>query len=645
VLRWYSCVIAGCPVSLYGFTRILGSAWDAALFAGVVTVPALFIRLLFGSPSGIADKGVYLVASLVTLPVAISAAIFYGWAGVYFGAEQLGYTKDISHFWTSAAHLGGGAARVAIVTGILMSAVILAISPRPKIKMSWSASLCSVLIGLSLPGIIGAGLSPEKSNLSRNILLDMAIDWLHPPAPWIARPPDAKTLRTALVRSGSDFNFLSEKHPLVKSNRSFGLAHGRPVSWKAIEKPNVVIIMLESMRANEIGAYGSGLGVTPFFDSIAAKGWVWRNFYANGMLTWRAAIASLSSSYPPSWDLEQHPSHPVRGLAEILGEHGYDTEFWQSGSQSYGNHDTIFANLGYKKIVGADSSYFADIKIVGWGIPDHILMEAAAERLNAQPPQTPLHMLLLTVSGHHPYLNPLAAPDPLTRNKELGPERAYQEIVSYVDYSLSVLFKRLSQDVLSRTIFVILGDHGTDLGVGALDKSMYGEPIDLHYKVPLLVYAPALESTPKILDDVASQVDIMPTVLDLLGIQATNHSMGRSLIARSAPAEDYAYYGNTFWHALRSGNMVYMHRSSLYPNLARHDWPSRLYDLSSDPRQKKNLVDEMPALAESMHAKLQSVASANQALWDSAGSMSLWSDSADFLSSRPPTVEAEYLEK
>jgi hypothetical protein len=229
---------------------------------------------------------------------------------------------------------------------------------------------------------------------------------------------------------------------------------------------------------------------------------------------------------------------------------------------------------------------------VGWGIEDEHLMHFSADWLQKQ--TQPTFLTLFTISNHHPWIAPkdYAAP-------EFGfsgvKERFYQTM-HYTDHCLGLFVDLLRQKNLhEKTILFVLGDHGQPMGEHFDNfyntRFLYEENIH----VPLLILAEERGVVPKIIDTPSSQVDLLPTLVDLLQVPSAIPQIGSSLLRASTPSRTI-FFQNPYSEGF-SGC-----RKGKWKWIRNHDsGEGELYQLDRDPQELQNLSEEHPELAKSLN--------------------------------------------
>jgi arylsulfatase A-like enzyme len=336
------------------------------------------------------------------------------------------------------------------------------------------------------------------------------------------------------------------------------------------EKPHVIMVFLESFRAQNVGCLGAVHAVSPQFDLLAEQGALFTQFYANGLQTYRAMLSSFFGipGHLKTMSLQPFCSIPMIGLPEILKKNGYSTALFQGSPSTFDWSFPFAYKAGFETIWG--SEHFLSEQKTSWGVLDEALFRSAAEWIEKQ--TLPSFLSLFTITNHHPWESPIKFPAP----KDLPePYRRFLQTFAYSDHCLGVFIERLKRSgILDKSVIFILGDHGQEMGER---KGTFALHNDLHQEnvhIPLLI----LGGSKAVIEDPASQVDLLPTVLDLLNIQATHHSVGRSLIREgNAPVFLTMPRQEPLIACIDSKNKLILGRKDEY------------YDLKSDPGEKNSL--------------------------------------------------------
>jgi len=305
---------------------------------------------------------------------------------------------------------------------------------------------------------------------------------------------------------------------------------------------NVVVIVMEGMSGRPVGALGYSPSHTPNFDRLCRQGVFFERMYAVGPRTNRGMMGILCG-YPDLIGQSVLKRPLSQGtfltLPEIFRRRGYRTFFIYGGDPEFDNMREFFGAGGIEHFIGQDDmgEYVPRIgtgpaaatrtspRAGNWGLPDEVIFRQAHETFQAMGRQK-FFAVILTVSNHEPYDVPLdrteMLPHDTDRNKLLNGYR-------YADWALAEFFRRAKRAKYFRnTIFVLVADNGRGLD----HKRIVDVP---GFRVPCLIYAPGLVPARRI-STVASQTDVAPTLLGLLGGSYEHCFFGRDLLSSPADA-------------------------------------------------------------------------------------------------------------
>ena len=345
---------------------------------------------------------------------------------------------------------------------------------------------------------------------------------------WKASMPAAEA--TAVTRE----LLLSAHDTLVDPNTAAVRRDSLPPSDTQLPVRNVVVILMESFAGHFVGALGSDAAITPNFDRLAKQGLLFKNFFANGTHTHQGMFASMACfpNLPGFEYLMQTPEggHGFSGLAQLLSARDYNDLYVYNGDFAWDNQRGFFGNQGMSNFIGRHDFVNPVVADPTWGVSDQDMFDRAAEELLKQDPDKPFYALLQTLSNHTPY----ALPDVLPVEQVSGHDSLDQHLTAmrYSDWALGQFFEKASQaPYFKNTLFVVVGDHGFAAKEQLTEMDLF------RFHVPLLLIAPGIQSTFGATQDiVASQVDIVPTIMGRLGGTVRQQCWGRDLL--SLPAND-----------------------------------------------------------------------------------------------------------
>lgn len=373
-----------------------------------------------------------------------------------------------------------------------------------------------------------------------------------------------------------------------KGNKISPLAIERPQHTSSLDsilhRPNVVLIMMESMSAHLMQHFGQQEQLTPFLDSLYTQSIGFKNFYSAGIHTNHGLYATLYS-FPAIMERNLMKGSVIprySGLPTILKKEGYYNMFFMTHESQYDNMNAFLRTNGFDEIYSQEN-YPKDKIANSFGVQDDYLYQYAIPVLNKQA-QTgkPFFATLLSISNHPPYVIPS-----YFHPKSKEPE---QQIVEYADWSLRQFFNEArKQPWFANTLFVLEGDHGKL--IGKADSEM---PQSYNH-IPLIIYNPRLQ--PKEMECFGGQIDIQPTILGLLGFGYMQNNFGIDLFNEKRPC---MFYTADNMIAARNGQYLYM-----YSPKTKQEFSYCIEDGKLKPSSKSTDDKELKALKEYCFSMLQ----------------------------------------
>lgn len=339
--------------------------------------------------------------------------------------------------------------------------------------------------------------------------------------------------------------FKNPDHPFVK----IPIENPVPLPFAVTTKPNVVLILMESVRAFESGSYGASPSLTPNLDRLAKEGILFKKFYATGAQTIRGEFA-IHSSYVPNMRGGQvyidQPNLGVKTLGMVFKEHGYSTHW-------IGSHPPTFDNkIKFHSQHGIDSFHYkfeSRRPSIGMGAADMDLMENALSVLLKQ--KEPYFAEIMTLSNHYPFAEyPTDTESPPVSGSDIY--KRYCRGMFYTDSAIGYFFEKVRKlRAFDNTIFVLTGDHG--VWIFPDDQRFAGMVMrqEVFFRSPLVFWSPLLK--PQVISLLGSHIDVMPTLLDLLNIRLPNAFLGTSLFRDDTVSRYALMTQDTRWN-LRWGN-------------------------------------------------------------------------------------------
>jgi arylsulfatase A-like enzyme len=361
------------------------------------------------------------------------------------------------------------------------------------------------------------------------------------------------------------------------------------VPTRRTNERNVVIIFLESTRAKSTTPYNEDLDTTPFLAELSERSLVFERAYAIVPHTSKALVASLCG-VPPPLDTAKTESEPgiipARCVADLLKERGYRTAFFQSATEDFERRPQLVDNLGYEDFFATEDMSKEGFQETNYfGYEDNIMLDPSREWLEENGEDGPFLATYLTATGHHQYVVPNRYGKKwFVEDEELN---RYLNTLRYQDFFLMNLIAQYKDlGLYEETTFIILGDHGEGFeehGVKQHDNTIYEEGL----RIPFVIHQPGRWGEGEWIEPAVSELDILPTVADLLGYRIEGGTYpGASMLAppehRTIRAS--CYHERTCMARIFDGKKYIYH----YSNKA-----DEFFDLSSDPHERHNIIGRL----------------------------------------------------
>lgn len=359
---------------------------------------------------------------------------------------------------------------------------------------------------------------------------------------------------------------------------------------------NVVVITLDTLRADRLGAYGYAAARTPHLDALARAGARFDEAVSASPITGPAHAGIMTGRYPARLGVRDNATTPLPDsavtLAEMLAANGYDTGGFIGAfilDRPYGFAQGFETFDGFARV---DSGREANAER-----PGAVVVDRALQWLSARTADRPFFLWVHLYDPHAPY----AAPAPYSTGFAARP---YDGEVTYTDAQVGRLFDALrAKDAMDRTVVVALADHGESLGEHGEDEHgvfLY-EPV-VH--VPWFISGPGISAGRVVTDQVRS-LDLVPTVMSAVGLPVPDALDGMDLmpLLRGEPrASTPAAYAESFYPRFHYGWSEL--RSMRADGWKAIDAPRpELYNLREDPHELRNLYEAQRALADRMIAE------------------------------------------
>jgi phosphoglycerol transferase MdoB-like AlkP superfamily enzyme len=364
--------------------------------------------------------------------------------------------------------------------------------------------------------------------LAEDEMVKLALDW-----PWL-----------------KDYQFNNPNYPTL---------HQQQATVQRDKPLNLVIVLQESLGATFVESLG-GLPVTPELEKLKSDGIWFEQLYATGTRSVRgieAVVAGYSPTPAQSTVKLANSQYNFTTVASILKSQGYQTQFVYGGEAHFDNMRSFFTGNGFSQVV--DIKQIKQPKFVGsWGASDEDLFNTAHQQLELLHQQgKPFLSLIFTSSNHEPF----EFPDGRIELHE-QPQNTVNNAVKYADWAMGQFFQKAKASAYWQdTLFLIVADH---------DNRVYGSnliPLE-KFKIPGLILGADVK--PERLQVMASQVDLVPTLLSMMGVSSCHPMMGRDFtLDRTSPGRALIQFDQYF--ALMQGKELTILKPNQEVQMATYD--------------------------------------------------------------------------
>ncbi len=337
-------------------------------------------------------------------------------------------------------------------------------------------------------------------------------------------------------------NYIKENIRSDEQSELYGIAEGR----------NIIFISAESVQSFVINNEVNGQTITPFLNSLVddPDTYYFENFYhqTEQGKTSDSEFLTENSLYPSARGAVffTHAQNKYHAMPEMLKEKGYKSVVFHANNKSFWNRDQIYESLQIDHFFDIEAYEVNEENSVGWGLKDKDFFQQSMKYLQVL--EQPFYAKFITLTNHFPFELDEADRSIEPYDSNSNTLNNYFPTVRYLDEAIEEFFTYLKQiGLYENSIIIIMGDHN---GISANHNramSMYlgkDEITPYDYvqlqRVPLFIHIPG-HGEGKVMDKIAGQIDMKPTILHMVGID-TNHDI---------------YFGNDLFHDDRKGYIAF----------------------------------------------------------------------------------------
>lgn len=291
---------------------------------------------------------------------------------------------------------------------------------------------------------------------------------------------------------------------------------------------NIVIVIMESMGAANLERFGNPNKLCPALDTLANNSISFDKAYTTGIHTHNGIFSTLFSlpALPQKHPMNIFPIPEYDGISKTLKENSYKTMFFLTHDEQFDNIGGFLMANNFDKII-SQKDYPSKEVVNTLGVPDHIMFDKGIEVLSKT--KEPFFASFLTSTNHGPYEVP--------KDINFKPKSSDVKIqtIEYSDWAIGQFIENAKKtDWFENTIFVFVSDHGFH------SATPYEISLSYHH-TPIIFYSPKIIDSVYSYQGIASQMDIYPSLMHILGHQYINNTLGVNLFETS---RNYAPYTN-----------------------------------------------------------------------------------------------------
>ncbi len=322
-----------------------------------------------------------------------------------------------------------------------------------------------------------------------------------------------KSIEEKTSKKNKSLDLMDEKTAIDFVTKEYKDMYSNPIGEREFVfdkgKTNVILVIMESMTAQNLKNFNSNSNLTPNLDSLLKNGVSYENVYTAGIHTYNGVYSTLFGM--PAL-LDRHSMKRTiipkmqGGLASVLKQNNYTTHYFTTHDDQFDNIGGFLSANDFQQIVSQKHYPSKEIKST-LGVPDHIMFRRAIKEINSYDKNKPFFVTLLTTSNHGPYIFPEGI-DLRYKSKNVK-----SKIIEYADWAIGDFMQRASKEKwFKNTLFVFVADHGKK----KTKTTLYPMPLEYHHS-PLIFYNPYYLEAKKDYN-LGLQIDVDAMICSYLGI-------------------------------------------------------------------------------------------------------------------------------
>ncbi len=371
-------------------------------------------------------------------------------------------------------------------------------------------------------------------------------------------------LNSKKVESHAHFNYMDFESAKKRTEKLHAITCDSTTSILKMERPNIIVVLLESWSADLIESLGGEAGITPNFHELEKDGLSFTNMYASANRS-QHAMSSLFGGLPgmPVTTITNHPDkyYAVPSLVKKMDSIGYHNSFYFGGELNYGNILSYLRYNEFDKIVeGKDIDENLNKGKLGYHDVD--MMSWFVEQVSELP--QPFFSTIFTLSSHSPYDYPKIFEEiewPII-------EKQYVNSGHYTDIAIGMFMEKArQQEWYDSTLFIFVADHSH-----SSYKNHRMESFD-HHKIPMMIYGEPLQDSlrGKTFDKICGNTDLPAMILAQLGLPHNEFFWSKDMFNQCYREFAFFELNNGLGWKTPDGEFVYSNNGSFIKNTLPED--------------------------------------------------------------------------
>ncbi|RPH32291.1 MAG: alkaline phosphatase family protein [Bacteroidales bacterium] len=332
------------------------------------------------------------------------------------------------------------------------------------------------------------------------------------------------------------------------------LDNGTSLNVLKSNRPNVVIILLESFTSKVIEPLGGLKGVTPNFNELSKQGILFNHVFASGDRSDKGIVATVSGF--PAQSTKSIIKYPLKSqklptISGVFDSLGYRTTFYYGGNPDFANIRSYLYSAKFRNMITQDD-FPKSYRNSKWGVHDEYVFErliADCDTANGA-----FFKMCFTLTSHEPFEIP-------SRPKfdSSDEQTKFINAIHYTDSCIGVFFNEArTKEWYKNTLFILIADHGHRYPGGDINYSLN------KFKIPMLWLGGAVSRDSLVIQKMGSQVDLAATLLCQIGVKSNQFKFSKNLLSNGCKPYAYYVFNDGFGFVADSASVIFDHTSKRF---------------------------------------------------------------------------------